>query len=111
MGVAVENRPVVGPALEVEKRTKAPAAALELPDGRIVTGKTSALLGNSSSMLLNALNYYFKVLRWDVLLAARGLHYSRLRAWTSFLSSGYVGLLTPGRVGDLLRIQYLRHDP
>jgi glycosyltransferase 2 family protein len=62
------------------------------------------------AMLLNALNYYFKVLRWDVLLAARGYTYSRLRAWTSFLSSGYVGLMTPGRVGDLLRTQYLRHD-
>ena len=47
-----------------------------------------------AAMLLNALNYYFKVLRWDVLLAARGYSYSRLRAWTSFLSSGYVGLLT-----------------
>jgi uncharacterized protein (TIRG00374 family) len=63
-----------------------------------------------AAMLLNALNYYFKVLRWDVLLAARGYTYSRLRAWTSFLSSGYVGLMTPGRVGDLLRTQYLRHD-
>ncbi len=62
------------------------------------------------AMLLNAVNYYFKVLRWDVLLSARGYTYSRLRAWTSFLSSGYVGLMTPGRVGDLLRTQYLRHD-
>lgn len=64
----------------------------------------------SAAMLLSALNYFFKVLRWDVLLAARGHRYSRLRAWTSFLSSGYLGLLTPGRVGDLLRVQYLRHD-
>jgi len=32
-----------------------PASAIELPDGRIVTGKTSALLGCSSAMLLNAL--------------------------------------------------------
>lgn len=64
----------------------------------------------AAAMLLNGLNYYFKVLRWDVLLAARGYKYSRLRAWTSFLSSGYVGLLTPGRLGDVLRIQYIRHD-
>ncbi|MBK7827944.1 lysylphosphatidylglycerol synthase transmembrane domain-containing protein [Nannocystis sp.] len=68
------------------------------------------ILPLTGAMLLGALNYYFKVLRWDVLLAARGHRYSRLRAWTSFLSSGYVGLLTPGRVGDLLRVQYLRHD-
>ncbi len=55
LGISTDDRPVVGPALEVEKRTKAPAAALELPDGRIVTGKTSALLGSSSAVLLNAL--------------------------------------------------------
>lgn len=55
LGVSTHDRPVVAPALEVEKRTKAPSAALQLPDGRIVTGKTSALLGSSSSVLLNAL--------------------------------------------------------
>ncbi len=55
LGVSGEDRPVVLPALEVEKRTKAPAAAIELPDGRIVTGKTSALLGSCSAMLLDAL--------------------------------------------------------
>src|SRR5215468_10336716 len=28
----------------------------------------------------------------------------------SFLTSLYLGMLTPGRVGDVLRAQYLRHD-
>lgn len=55
LGVVKEDRPVVVPALELEKRTKAPAAAIELPDGRIVTGKTSPLLGACSAMLLDAL--------------------------------------------------------
>ncbi|WP_203567043.1 DUF1846 domain-containing protein [Aestuariimicrobium ganziense] len=55
LGVTKDDRPVVGPALEVERRTKAPAAALQLADERIITGKTSALLGASSSVLLNAL--------------------------------------------------------
>ena len=35
-------------------REGAPAAALELPDGSIVTGKTSNLLGASAALLLNA---------------------------------------------------------
>ena len=35
--------------------TGAPAAALELPDGKIVTGKTSDLLGACSALILNAL--------------------------------------------------------
>src|SRR5699024_8508243 len=48
-------RPVVKPTLELAQRTKAPAAGIQLPDGRIVTGKTSALLGACSAMLLNAL--------------------------------------------------------
>ena len=37
------------------EQTGAPAAAMELPDGTIVTGKTSDLLGASSALLLNAL--------------------------------------------------------
>ena len=41
--------------METEKRTGAPAAAMELPNGKIVYGKTSELLGASSALLLNAL--------------------------------------------------------
>ncbi len=55
LGITAEDRRVVVAANQMAKRTKAPAAAIELPDGRIVTGKTSALLGASSAMLLNAL--------------------------------------------------------
>jgi uncharacterized protein (UPF0371 family) len=50
-----EERRSVGSALKRAEETGAPAAAIELPDGRIVTGKTSALLGASSAALLNAL--------------------------------------------------------
>ena len=53
--LSVEDRVVVAPALEVAERTGKPGAALELPDGRIVTGKTSDLLGPSAAVLLNAL--------------------------------------------------------
>lgn len=55
LGIAQADRPVVEPANALSKRTKGPAAAIELPDGTIVTGKTSALLGASSAMLMNAL--------------------------------------------------------
>ena len=53
--VAPEQRRVVGPALAKAEATGRPAAAMELPDGTIVTGKTSDLLGASSALLLNAL--------------------------------------------------------
>ena len=54
-GVNLEERRVVAPALEKAENTGRPAAAMELPDGRIVTGKTSDLLGASAALLLNAL--------------------------------------------------------
>ena len=54
-GVSEHDRAVVAPALERAEQTGLPAAAMELPDGRIITGKTSALLGASAALLLNAL--------------------------------------------------------
>ena len=53
--VPEDDRAVVRPALELGERTQAPAMALELPDGTVVTGKTSSLLGAASACLLNAL--------------------------------------------------------
>ena len=54
-GISTEDRCVIGPALQKAALTGAPASAVELPDGRIITGKTSELLGASSALLLNAL--------------------------------------------------------
>ena len=52
---ALEDRKVVPASLELEKAAGAPAAAMELDDGRVITGKTSDLLGASSALLLNVL--------------------------------------------------------
>ncbi len=54
-GVSAEERRVVEPAMKKEEQTGLAAAAMELPDGSIVTGKTSDLLGACSALLLNAL--------------------------------------------------------
>ena len=54
-GVTPEDRPVVAAALQRAEETGKPAAAMELPDGRILTGKTSNLLGACAALLLNAL--------------------------------------------------------
>ncbi len=53
--LTVEDRPVVEPALKRAEETGLPAVAIELPDGKIVTGKTTDLLGSASAALLNAL--------------------------------------------------------
>ena len=49
--------PAVSAALLKAETTGGPAGAMVLPDGRVVTGKTSELLGCSSALLLNALKY------------------------------------------------------
>ena len=55
LGISVADRPVVGAATARAEATGAPAVAIELPDGTVVTGKTSSLLGASSACLMNAL--------------------------------------------------------
>ncbi len=55
MGLTDDERPILAAARAVEERTGEPAAAIRLSDGRIVTGKTSELLGPSASVLLNAI--------------------------------------------------------
>ena len=55
LNLAPEMRPPVLPAREVADTTGEPATAIELPDGSIVTGKTSNLLGASAAAILNAL--------------------------------------------------------
>ncbi|SEH41680.1 Uncharacterized protein, UPF0371 family [Ruminococcus flavefaciens] len=59
--VTVEDRKVVLAALEKEKETEGPAAAMELPDGTILTGRTSNLLGAVSALLINALKHFAKI--------------------------------------------------
>ena len=54
-GISVDERPVIGAALKKAEETGAPAAAIELAPGQLVTGRTSDLLGASAAALLNAL--------------------------------------------------------
>ena len=54
-GVSTGIRTVVEAAKALEEATGEPAMAIELPDGEIITGKTSDLMGCSAAALLNAL--------------------------------------------------------
>ena len=53
--IDVHMRKVVDAANKRAEETGGPAAAIELEDGRIITGKTSELLGASAALILNAL--------------------------------------------------------
>ena len=55
IGLSPADRPVVGAALARSEETGAPAVAIELPDGTIVTGKTTELLGAASACLMKAM--------------------------------------------------------
>jgi len=65
--VTTDDRKVVAAALTREQETGGPAAAMELPDGTILTGRTSNLLGAVSALLINALKYFANI-EDDVLL-------------------------------------------
>ena len=52
---SIDERKCVKAAKKKAELTGAPAAAMEISNGKIVTGKTSSLLGPCSAMLLNAL--------------------------------------------------------
>ena len=54
-GVTTAERSVVAQANQLAEETGEPAMAIELPDGQMVTGKTSELMGCSAAALLNAL--------------------------------------------------------
>jgi uncharacterized protein (TIRG00374 family) len=85
---------------------------LRLPDrGRVLELlRGAALWPLCAALLLNLVNVWLKVIRWQIFLETRGIHYPTARAHGAFMASVYLGMLTPGRVGDVLRVQYLRHD-
>lgn len=61
LGITTDDRKVVPVANGLSEQTGEPVTALELPNGKIVTGKTSDLLGATSAVLLNALKELGKI--------------------------------------------------
>ena len=54
-GLSIEDRKVAVAARNRAKETGAPAFAIELADGRIVTGRTGSMVGAAAGALANAL--------------------------------------------------------
>jgi uncharacterized protein (UPF0371 family) len=55
--ISLAERKCIAACKEKALKTGGPAAAIELNDGKIITGKTSPLLGATSAMIINALKY------------------------------------------------------
>lgn len=58
---SIEERKCVKPCLDRFEITKEPVCSIELPDGQIITGKTTSLLGAASACILNALKVLGKI--------------------------------------------------
>ena len=54
-GITVDDRPVVAAALKRAEETGAPAMAIELPDGTMITGKTGEIFGPAAGAIVNSL--------------------------------------------------------
>lgn len=54
MGISTENRPTVKAALEKSKEKEAPVVAIELEDGRIITGKQTGIMTAAAACILNS---------------------------------------------------------
>ena len=60
-------------ALEREEQSGTPAAAIELADGTVITGKTGDLLGATSAALINALKYLAGIPHDDIMLSRESI--------------------------------------
>ncbi|NLB48933.1 MAG: DUF1846 domain-containing protein [Erysipelotrichia bacterium] len=61
LGVTIEDRPVIKACLDKAKKSKERVVAIQLPNGKIITGKRSILLSASAAALLNALKTLGKI--------------------------------------------------
>jgi uncharacterized membrane protein YbhN (UPF0104 family) len=96
---------LVGPALLLVV-----IARMKNPGGIIRAVEAASLLPLAVAVALNVVNIHLKVVRWQAILRVRGIAYETGKAWLAFLTSLYLGMLTPGRVGDVLRARYLKHE-
>ena len=69
LDITTDERPVIAAALRRAEATGSPAVAIELPDGAVITGKTSDLLGASAACLLNALKHLGEIDRSITLIS------------------------------------------
>ena len=63
-----------------------------------------------AAVLLDAGVIHAKLARWQSLLAACNVRVDTASAYRAYLPALFLALATPGRVGDVVRIQYLKRD-
>lgn len=51
-----------------------------------------------------------KAWRWQILLRMQGIYFSRKKSFLIYMAGLFVGVMTPGRVGDFVKIFYLKNE-
>ena len=51
-----------------------------------------------------------KSLRWRILIHNEGAIYSAYKAFAAYMASDAVGIVTPGRIGEIARLYYVRQE-
>lgn len=51
-----------------------------------------------------------KSYRWRLLIHNEGSEYSAYKAFGAYMSSDAIGIITPGRIGEIARLYYVRQD-
>jgi uncharacterized protein (TIRG00374 family) len=52
----------------------------------------------------------FKSLRWNILLRLTGIPFSRFKSFSSYMSAYSIGIITPGRVGEFVKVYNVRFE-
>jgi len=62
------------------------------------------------AVVLNIPQLFFKSYRWGFLLKQQNINYSPIQSFLVYISSLYLGVITPGRVGEFLKAFYLKSE-
>jgi len=62
------------------------------------------------AVFLNIPQIFLKAFRWRWLLHSQNIEYGILPASLSYFGSIFIGLLTPGRIGELVKAAHVSHD-
>ena len=69
-----------------------------------------ALLTLGGAILLNIPQIFLKALRWRLLLSAQRTQYGMWPATLSYFGSIFIGLFTPGRLGEFVKAMHINQD-
>jgi len=62
------------------------------------------------SMLINIPHLFIKSYRWNYLLRQQKIFIKPIQTYLAYLSSLYIGYITPGRIGEFIKVVYLKSE-